>query len=162
MIPESTKETIVELNDVGVKYRGDVEALRHITLKIGKGDFVGLIGPNGAGKSTLLSVILGIIKPTTGHVRLFGEPISSKNLRKIGYVPQELYSKESNFPSTVYETVLMGRIPHSNPLPWFGKEAHRKVEEALKRFEIYDLKNRRIGELSGGETQRVFTAKALV
>ena len=162
MNPSSTKDPIVELNDVGVKYPGGIEALQHITLEICKGDFVGLIGPNGAGKSTLLSVILGIIKPTTGYVRLFGEPISTKNLRRIGYVPQTLYSKESNFPATVYETVLMGRIPFSPPYPWFGKEDRRKVEEALKRLEIYDLKNRRIGELSGGESQRVFTAKALV
>ena len=73
---------IVELNDVGVKYPGDVQALDHITLKISKGDFVGLIGPNGAGKSTLLNVILGIVKPNTGYVRLFGEPISAKKPKK--------------------------------------------------------------------------------
>jgi zinc transport system ATP-binding protein len=56
----------------------------------------------------------------------------------------------------------MGRIPYSRPFPWFGREDHRKVEEALKRLDIEDLKNRKIGELSGGQTQRVFTAKALV
>lgn len=162
VISKSGKESVVELNDVGVTYPGDIEALQHITLEIPKGDFVGLIGPNGAGKSTLLNVILGIIKPTTGYVRLFGEPISPKNLRKIGYVPQIPYSKGSNFPSTVHEAVLMGRIPYSSPFPWFGREDHRKVEEALKRLEIEDLRKRKIGELSGGETQRVFTAKALV
>jgi zinc transport system ATP-binding protein len=153
---------IVELNDVGVKYPGDVQALEHITLKISKGNFVGLIGPNGAGKSTLLNVILGIVKPSTGYVRLFGEPVSPRNLRKIGYVPQIPYSKDTNFPSTVYEAVLMGRIPYSLRFPWFSADDHRKVGDALKRLEIEDLKNRRIGELSGGETQRVFTAKALV
>ena len=145
-----------------MKYPGNIQALEHITLKISKGNFVGLIGPNGAGKSTLISVILGIVKPTTGYVRLFGKPISPQSLRKIGYVPQEPYSKGSNFPASVYETVLMGRIPHSRPFPWFGREDHRKVEEALKRLDIEDLKKRKIGELSGGQTQRVFTAKALV
>lgn len=158
----SATELIVELNDVGVKYPGDVQALEHITLEIRKSDFVGLIGPNGAGKSTLLNVILGILKPTTGYVRLFGEPISAKNLRKIGYVPQIPYSKDSNFPSTVYEAVLMGRIPYSFPFPWFSRQDHLRVEQALKRLEIEDLKKRKISELSGGETQRVFTAKALV
>jgi len=158
----TSKETIVQLDDVGVTYPGGVQALEHITLEIHKGDFVGLIGPNGAGKSTLLNVILGIIKPTTGTVRLFGEPISPRNLKRIGYVPQIPYSKESNFPSTVYEAVLMGRVPYSMHSPWFRKDDHRKVDEALKRLEIEDLRKRRIGELSGGQTQRVFTAKALV
>ena len=145
-----------------MRYPGGVQALDHITLKIRKGDFVGLIGPNGAGKSTLLNVILGIVKPNTGYVRLFGEPISPRNLRKIGYVPQIPYSKDTNFPSTVYEAVLMGRIPHSSRFPWFSADDHHQAEHALKRLEIEDLKNRGIGELSGGETQRVFTAKALV
>jgi len=160
-ISTPTKKPIVELDDVGVNYSGEVQALEHITLEITAGDFVGLIGPNGAGKSTLINVILGIVKPTTGHVRLFGEAISPKNLRKIGYVPQIPYSKNSNFPSTVYETVMMGRIPYSLRFPWFTKDDHRKVEEALERLEIRHLMNRRIGELSGGQTQRVFTAKAL-
>ena len=162
MIPPTSAEPIAELNDVGVEYPGDVQALEHITLDVRRGDFVGLIGPNGAGKSTLLNVILGIVKPTTGYVRLFGEAVAPKNLRKIGYVPQIPYAKDSNFPSTVYEAVLMGRIPYSPSLPWFGREDHLRVEEALQRLEIYDLKNRKIGELSAGQTQRVFTAKALV
>ncbi|HUO42863.1 MAG TPA: ABC transporter ATP-binding protein [Methylomirabilota bacterium] len=157
----SFKEPIVELNDVGVTYSTDIQALEHITLKIYRGDFAGLIGPNGAGKSTLLNVVLGIVKPTTGYVRLFGQPITAKNLRKVGYVPQIPYSKDANFPSTVYETVMMGRIPYSLRWPWFTKEDHRKVEQALQRLEIQNLKNRKIGELSGGQTQRVFTAKAL-
>jgi zinc transport system ATP-binding protein len=162
IVPNLTREPIVELNDVGVEYPGGVRALEHITLEIRRGDFLGLIGPNGAGKSTLLNVMLGLVKPNTGYVRLFGEAISPRNLRKIGYVPQIPYSKESNFPSTVYETVLMGRITHSMSLPWFGKEDHIRVEEALRRLEIEDIRDRKIGKLSGGQTQRVFTAKALV
>jgi zinc transport system ATP-binding protein len=161
MMSSSVKETIVELNDVGVRYLGAVQALEHITLKISKGDFVGLIGPNGAGKSTLLSVILGVVKPTTGYVRLFGQPISPKNLRRIGYVPQTPYSKDTNFPITVNETVLMGRVPYSLKWPWFTYQDHQKVEDALKRLGIEELRNRKIGELSGGQTHRVFTAKAL-
>jgi len=160
MKPDS--DTVVQLDDVGVTYSGEVQALEHITLEIHKGDFVGLIGPNGAGKSTLLSVILGVIKPTTGSVRLFGEPVSSRNLKRIGYVPQIPYSKDRNFPLTVGEAVLIGRIPYSLHFPWFKKVDHFKADEALKRLEIEDLRERRIGELSGGQTQRVFTAKALV
>jgi zinc transport system ATP-binding protein len=161
-MPNNSSAPVVELYDVGVTYPGDVQALEHITLTVSSGDFVGLIGPNGAGKSTLLSVVLGLIKPTSGYVKLFGESVSSKNLRRVGYVPQIPHAKDSNFPSTVYETVLIGRIPHSTHFPWFSSEDHRKAEEALRRMEIEDLKNRKVGELSGGETQRVFTAKALV
>jgi zinc transport system ATP-binding protein len=154
--------TVVELVDVGVDYHQEVHALEHITLNIQKGDFVGLIGPNGAGKSTLISIILGLTKPTTGTVKLFGEPVSSKNLKRVGYVPQVANPKDRNFPSTVYETVMMGRIPHSSLFPWFTDKDHKKVEDMMSRLDIEHVRDRRIGELSGGESQRVFTAKALV
>lgn len=153
---------IVELDDIGVTYHGDIRALEHITLKVSKGDFVGLIGPNGAGKSTLIAVMLGLAKPTTGSVRLFGEPISAKNLKRVGYVPQVANPKDRNFPSTVYETVLLGRVPHSSYFPWFSDRDRKKVEEVMTRLDIQHVRDRRIGDLSGGESQRVFTAKALV
>jgi zinc transport system ATP-binding protein len=159
---DAAKETIVELHDVGVQYSGGVQALEHTTLQIFKGDFLGLIGPNGAGKSTLLGVILGLVKPNYGSVRLFGEPLSPKNLRRIGYVPQKAQVVDSNFPSNVFETVLMGRVPHAGLIRRLGKEDRTKVEEVLRLLEIYDLKDRKIGQLSGGQSQRVFTAKALV
>ena len=74
---------VVECDDVVVQYPNGVRALDHISLAIEKKDLVGLIGPNGAGKTTLLSVILGLIKPNSGVVKLFGEPISNKNLRRV-------------------------------------------------------------------------------
>jgi zinc transport system ATP-binding protein len=161
-MPEETGKVIVEIGDVSVTYTGDIVALEHISLKVISGDFMGLIGPNGAGKSTLIGVMLGLVTPTTGYVKLFGEPVSAENLRKIGYVPQTPYGKDRNFPATVYETVLMGRVPHSNHLPWFSSEDHAMATKALERLGISDLKRRRMNELSGGQMQRVFTAKALV
>lgn len=152
---------LVEFKNVGVTYPGDIVALEHITLQIRKGDFVGLIGPNGAGKSTLLGVMVGIIKPSVGEVRLFGEPICSESLRHVGFVPQNPGARDRNFPATVYETVLMGRVPLSNRLPWFTRTDHEKAEGALRLLGIADLRNRSINELSGGQLQRVFTAKAL-
>jgi zinc transport system ATP-binding protein len=152
---------LVELKDVQVIYPGDILALQDITLQIQKGDFVGLIGPNGAGKSTLLSVIVGLIKPSAGEVRLFGKPVSPENLRRVGFVPQTPHAEDRNFPATVYETVLLGRVPLSSHLPWFTAEDHAKAARALELLGIGDLMRRRINELSGGQLQRVFTAKAL-
>src|SRR6266571_6115141 len=104
---------VVELKDVVVEYPNGVRALDKISLDIFDGDLVGLIGPNGAGKSTLLNVILGLILPASGSAKLFGEAISSKNLKHIGYVPQNVHPADQKFPSTVFETVLLGRVPRA-------------------------------------------------
>jgi len=159
---QTASSSVADLKQVGVQYEGGVQALEDISLQIYQRDIVGIIGPNGAGKSTLLSVILGLVKPTTGDVRLFSKPISSDGLRRVGYVPQKAQAKDINFPSTVYETVLMGRVPKAGLFHRLGKHDHQKVEEALEKLELYDLKDRRIGLLSGGQSQRVFLAKALV
>ncbi len=156
------KTPVVELQNVSVQYPSGVTALEGITLEVFEKDLIGLIGPNGSGKSTLLKVILGLIKPNVGTVKLFGEPISEKNLRKVGFVPQRAQVEDANFPSTVYETVLLGRIPKVGLFRRFGRKDYEKVEELLNLIGIHDLKERKIGQLSGGQSQRVFLAKALV
>jgi len=159
---QTASNVIVDLEQIGVQYEGGVQALENISLQIYQKDLVGIIGPNGAGKSTLLSVILGLVKPTSGNVRLFGNPVSGEGLRRVGYVPQKAQPRDINFPSTVYETVLMGRVPKAGLFHRLGSEDHQKVKEVLERLELSDLKDRRIGLLSGGQSQRVFLAKALV
>ena len=153
---------IVELSDVGVEYPNGVHALDGISLQIFERDLIGLMGPNGAGKSTLLSVILGLVHPTRGEVRLFGAPISPANLRRVGYVPQKAQATDSNFPSTVFETVLMGRIPQAGVFHRLNQQDREHVDRVLHMLGIHDLKDRKIGQLSGGQSQRVFVAKALV
>lgn len=153
---------VVEFKDVTVRYPNGVIALDGITLDIHSGDLVGLIGPNGSGKSTLLNVILGLVNPTSGTVLLFGAPVSCENLRRIGYVSQKAQPKDANFPSTVFETVLMGRISKAGLFHRLGREDQKKVEEILTLLNLEDLRNRKIGHLSGGQVQRVFVAKALV
>ena len=152
---------VAKFVEVDVVYPGGVHALEHVTLDIHEGDFMGLIGPNGAGKSTLLMILLGLIKPTSGSVTLFGEPVSSKNLRRVGYVPQKAAASDPNFPSTVYETALLGRVLHRGSLHRLGHEDYDKAEEALRLLGIHDLKDRKIGQLSGGQFQRAIVAKAL-
>ncbi len=152
---------IASFADVGVSYGGGVDALSHISLDVYEGDFLGVIGPNGAGKTTLLNVLLGLTPLSSGRVSLFEAPISPKGLRRIGYVPQKTATTEANSPFTVFETVLMGRAPRAGPLHRLGHEDHDKAEEVLRLLGIHDLMKRKMGELSGGQSQRVLMAKAL-
>ena len=153
---------IVEIRDVSVKYPNGVLALDGITLDVNDKDLIALIGPNGAGKSTLIKVILGLIKPTSGSVRLLGSEDLSKNLKYVGYVPQSAQARDVNMPFSVFETVMLGRTPQVGLFHGAGAKDRQKVEEALKLFGIFDLKDRKIGQLSGGQSQRVFLAKAMV
>jgi len=153
---------VVELSDVAVQYPNGVIALDKIDLEIIEGDLIGLIGPNGAGKSTLLSVILGLIKPTRGTIRLFGDPVTPENLRHVGYVPQKAQAMDINFPATVFEIVLMGRIPQVGVFHRLHREDRERVGQVLRTLGIDELKDRKIGQLSGGQQQRVFVAKAVV
>ncbi len=163
MLDASPQTTVtVELSDIAVQYPNGVIALDKINLEICDRDLIGLVGPNGAGKSTLLSVILGLIKPTRGTVKLFGDPVSPQNLRRVGYVPQKAQATDANFPATVLEIVLMGRIPQVGMFHRLHKSDREKVEQILQALGINDLKNRKIGQLSGGQQQRVFVAKAVV
>jgi zinc transport system ATP-binding protein len=153
---------IVELRDVSVKYSNGVVALDGITLDINDRDLIALIGPNGAGKTTLLRVVLGLIKPTSGSVKLFGTQALTKNLKYVGYVPQKAQAQDANFPFSVFETVMLGMTPRAGLFHATGKKERQKVEEMLELFGIYGLKDRQIGQLSGGQSQRVFLAKAMV
>ncbi|HTY75578.1 MAG TPA: metal ABC transporter ATP-binding protein, partial [Candidatus Nanoarchaeia archaeon] len=153
---------IVELRDVSVRYANDVLALDRITLDVNEKDLIALMGPNGAGKSTLLKVILGLVKPTSGTVKLFGCSELTKNLKYVGYVPQSAQARDANLPFNVYETVMIGRTPRAGLFHGMGPKDRKKVEETLKLFGIYELKDRKIGQLSGGQSQRVFLAKAMV
>lgn len=143
---------VVEIKNLTVEYSG-VRALDNISFSINQNDFLGIIGPNGAGKSTLFACMLGIITEFKGEIYFFGENIrkSKKYLRDVGYVPQKPVF-EKNFPATVKEVVRMG----------LKKGSEKKIDEALQQVWIHELSHRRIGELSVGQQQRVFIAKALV
>jgi len=143
---------VVEIKNLTVEYSG-VRALDNISFSINQNDFLGIIGPNGAGKSTLFACMLGIITEFKGEIYFFGENIrkSKKYLRDVGYVPQKPVF-EKNFPATVKEVVCMG----------LKKGSEKKIDEALQQVWIHELSHRRIGELSVGQQQRVFIAKALV
>jgi zinc transport system ATP-binding protein len=158
----SDAEPVLELRDVAVEYPGGIRAIDGINLRVFPRDLLGLLGPNGAGKSTLLGVVLGLQKPTRGTVRLFGAAVGPESLRRVGYVPQRPQPTYPDFPATVLETVLLGMAPQVGPFQSLTRRGLKGAEEILKLLEIQDLRDRRIGRLSGGQTQRVFVAKALV
>ncbi len=148
----------LKLKNINVAYY-DKLILSDINLEIAKGTMCAITGPNGAGKSTLLKTILGLIKPLSGSITLDGKPIN-KDYNLISYVPQK-ESVNWQFPTTVYDVVLMGSYKQ---LGWFKKPTkheHDKVKAALKALSIEDLKDEAISELSGGQQQRVFLARML-
>ena len=113
---------VVELRDICVRYPNGVLALDGITLDVHDLDLIALIGPNGAGKSTLLKVILGLIKPTSGSIKLFGSEDLTQNLKYVGYVPQSAQARDPNLPFTVFETVILGRTPQAGLLRRVGAD----------------------------------------
>ncbi|MFA5271410.1 MAG: ABC transporter ATP-binding protein [Candidatus Omnitrophota bacterium] len=136
--------------------------IKGVSLQIEQGDFLGILGPNGGGKSTLLRLMSRALSPTQGSVILSGKDISKINskavAKKIAFIPQLTLI---NFSFTVWEIVLMGRIPHLSGVKPEGKRDFAVCEEALLSTDTVHLKNRKIDTLSAGECQRVIIAKAL-
>lgn len=148
----------VSLHDVCFSYQ-DLFVLKNISFNIQEGQFVGIIGPNGGGKTTLLKLILGFLRPDSGNIRVFGQSLDAAR-QSIAYVPQSLrYDKQ--FPISVLELVLGGRLSH---LPWYGvysKADKQAALDALERVGLLDFQDRSFGNLSGGQAQRALIARAL-
>lgn len=145
---------VIEIKDLTVSY-DNVTALKHISLDIIEGDYLGIIGPNGGGKSTLIKAILGYIKDYKGQIKYDEDLVTS-------YVPQRSeVSRE--FPITVLEVVLTALLPKGfHPFFRYSVEDKKQALESLKRLRIEKLESRSINELSGGEFQRMLIARALV
>jgi len=152
-------KVIIEIDSLDFAYNG-IPILEDITFSVPEGDFLGVIGPNGSGKTTLLKILLGLLQPSKGKVRVFGQaPESIRHL--IGYVPQHT-ELDPSFPISVMDVVLIGRLRSA---PFFGgyrKQDRQMATETMEEVKIGDLANRRFGTLSGGQKQRVLIARALV
>ncbi|MDR5693817.1 MAG: metal ABC transporter ATP-binding protein [Armatimonadota bacterium] len=152
---------VVELAGVCYEYDGE-RVLDDVTLTIEEGDFLGIIGPNGAGKTTLLKVMLGLLRPSCGTVRLFGTDVSRfQEWWRIGYLPQGT-AFDPRFPATVEEVVASGRVSRQGVGRLFTQADREAVEHVLELLGLLDERNRRIGHLSLGQQQRVLIARALV
>ncbi len=153
--------SIVDIQNVSFGYTGEEAVLEDVSLDILQGDFIAMIGPNGGGKTTLLKLILGLLKPDKGIIRVMGKP-ALEAAPHIGYVPQDVHINR-NFPITVIDVVMMGMLTPRKR--WQRRNAssdRREALMALERMGIEALSQRKIGELSGGQRQRVFIARALV
>ncbi len=149
----------LHVEDLTVSYRGK-PVLWDVDVDIPPGVMAAVVGPNGAGKSTLVKAVLGLVPPTAGHIRIFGEPYAARR-REVGYVPQRS-AVDWDFPTTAVDVVQMGRYGHLGWLRRPGRRERALAMEALERVGIADLAQRQIGQLSGGQQQRVFLARALV
>lgn len=153
------EKKVLEMREVWVRYGSQI-ILEAVNLDLEKPEgLLGIIGPNGGGKTTFLKVLLGLLKPYRGKVRLFGKsPEKSREL--VGYVPQ--YKRfDYDFPISVWEVVLTGRISHAGFLKRYREEDKLAAKKALETVEMLNFKERQIGQLSGGQRQRVLIARAL-
>jgi len=151
---------LLEVDRVSVRY-GDTLVLEDVSLAVGRGEFLGIIGPNGSGKTTLLRVMLGLLRPTSGLVRLFGEPLASfREWRRLGYMPQRT-TFDGALPVTAAEAVATGLVSGLG-FRRTGPDERRKVTESLALVGMEKHARTRMGVLSTGQQQRVLIARALV
>jgi zinc transport system ATP-binding protein len=154
-----TAELVAELKNVHFAY-GEDPVLRDVSLEVRRGDFLAILGPNGGGKSTLLKLMLGLLTPQAGTVRLFGEPPSAA-IGRVGYVPQA-FGGGRGFPMTVLDATLLGLLSTASH-GWHHRRPERvRAEAALERVGMDGARRRQLDSLSGGQRQRVLIARALV
>lgn len=150
----------IDIENVTVTYHGKV-ALHSASLQLKSGTICGLVGMNGAGKSTLFKSVMGFVKPLSGRVLINGLPIRLVQKQSlVAYVPQT-EEVDWNFPVSVHDVVMMGRYGHMNFLRIPRSQDRQIVRESLERVEMWELRDRQIGELSGGQKKRAFFARAL-
>lgn len=146
------------VNDLWFSYDG-LPVLEDVNLAIPQLDFVSVVGPNGGGKTTLLRLMLGLLRPSRGEVRLFG--LSPEEARpRIGYMPQHS-QLDPQFPATVLDVALMGRLGHGSRFGRYSSRDKEVVLEALNQVGLHDMQKRSFSSISGGQRQRLFIARAL-
>ncbi|MGQ4665815.1 metal ABC transporter ATP-binding protein [Metabacillus halosaccharovorans] len=155
-------QPVVEIKDLNFTYERQ-RVLENIDLTIEQGSFLGLVGPNGSGKTTLLKCLLGLLKPQQGEIKLFGHQIQKfKNWHEIGFVSQKANSFNTGFPASVFEVVSSGLTSRLGLFKFMTKQDRTKVYEAIEAVGLSAFAKRNIGEMSGGQQQRAFIARAIV
>ena len=153
-----TGDAVVAIAGMSYSY-GNMPVLTNVDLAIRDGDFVSVVGPNGGGKTTLLKLMLGLLIPRSGEVRVFGRRPQTARSR-IGYVPQH-FQFDEKFPMSVQDVVLMGRLGSSRFWGPYRAADRKAALEALRCVELLSVKDRSFAALSGGQRQRVLIARAL-
>jgi zinc transport system ATP-binding protein len=150
---------LIEIDKITAAYDGRV-VLRELSLTLYERDFLGIIGPNGGGKTTLLKVILGLVKPVAGQVRFYqaGKQVGSL---KMGYLPQ-ISRTDRKFPVSVREVVASGLMSEKPLMRRFTSAQKQQIDQVMEQMGVEELASRPIGELSGGQLQRVLLGRAIV
>lgn len=156
-LPTHHRSLSISVDQLTAHY-GGIEALRDISFDIHCGQRVAVVGPNGAGKSTLFKAIAGTLSPTNGQICLFED--TAQKHACVAYLPQRS-QVDLTFPVNVWDVVMMGRVGRIGPLRWPGRADKQRVSEALTAVAMRDFAKRHISELSGGQLQRVFIARAI-
>jgi len=160
-LPLTFKVPIFDVKNINFSSNGQ-HILSNISLEIFNGEYIAIIGPNGGGKTTLARMLLGLDKPTSGEIKLYGKKIKEfKMWSKIGYVPQRASHVDENFPATVEDIVKMGRTSKRSFFSSYSSEDKQAIEDSMIKMDVLDLKDKMIGKLSGGQRQRVMIARAL-
>lgn len=153
---------VIEWDHVTFAY-GEAVAVEDVSLTIHAGELAAILGPNGSGKSTLIRLALGLLRPLSGAVRLFGrDAVDFADWDRVGYMPQVVAGTWRDFPITVAETVAHGAYRGMSPLAVFRRSVRPEVVEALESVGMASYMGRRLSELSVGQQQRVLLARALV
>ena len=150
---------VVRFEDVSFSY-GEKPVLEHVSFGVQADEFFALIGPNAGGKSTVLKLLLGLLAPDSGRIRVFGGAPEAARTR-IGYVPQHA-EFSGRFPISVHDMVMLGRLGCGRALGGFSRHDRRRVAEVLDVVRIADIAAQPLGTLSGGQLQRALIARALV
>jgi len=150
----------IQVENLTVDYNGKV-ALHGANLHLGAGAIAGLVGMNGSGKSTLFKAIMGFVAPSSGQVLINNLPIRrAQKQGLVAYIPQS-EEVDWNFPVSVHDVVMMGRYGYMNFLRIPSKRDRQVVKDSLIKVQMWDYRDRQIGELSGGQKKRAFLARAL-
>lgn len=152
-------EKLIELDHVTAGYDRKI-VLRDICLSVWEKDFLGIIGPNGGGKTTLLKIILGLLTPISGEIKRF-EDKTSGSAPKIGYLPQ-MSNIDRRFPISVREVIASGLAAEKPAFKAFSESQNRRVDEVIAQMGLEEFAGRAIGQLSGGQLQRVLLGRSVV
>ena len=151
---------VIDVENLSFRFDGGPPVLEGVNLEIAAGDFASVIGPNGGGKTTLVKLIVGLLTPTVGRVRIFGvSPVKARP--RIGYMPQHAMT-DPRFPVRATDVVLMGRLGSGRRFGNYSRADREAAAGALAKVDLEDLGARPFSDLSGGQRQRVLLARALV
>ncbi len=160
MTAESPTPPVIEVEGLDFRFDGGPPVLENVNLEIVAGDFASVIGPNGGGKTTLVKLIIGLLTPTAGRVRVFGlTPVKARP--RIGYMPQHAMM-DPRFPVRAADVAMMGRLGSGRRIGHYSRQDRSAAANALAKVGLSAHGSRPFSDLSGGQRQRVLLARALV